>query len=162
MSELTSQYIDERLEENKKLLIKMDGIISSLSRQKAEGDADLEADSLDDRTFDRIKLIDRDLEKYREKRRQVEKDITEIRQKYKLIQLATERSMVDAIQSRVLKISQERELIRSEIVPALEGFLNEIEARKKELETLILGLSNELSLQSRRQTSQEDDSEIRQ
>lgn len=160
MTELTANAIDNQLEQNRKLIQKLDDIIKGLETGNTESLNLIAHNNFESDVQGRLKLLERDLHKNRERRRETQKQIEDILQKYRIIQLAGEQSSYNSIQDKMLKVSEEREQLRAEIIPSLERLLEEMNQRKQELDSVVLSLSKELNRVSRQREQDDIESDI--
>jgi len=160
MTELTANAIDNQLEQNRKLIQKLDDIIKGLETGNTESLDLIAHNNFESDVQGRLKLLERDLHKNRERRRETQKQIEDILQKYRIIQLAGEQSSYNSIQDKMLKVSEEREQLRAEIIPSLERLLEEMNQRKQELDSVVLSLSKELNRVSRQREQDDIESDL--
>ncbi len=160
MTELTANAIDNQLEQNRKLIQKLDDIIKGLETGNTESLNLIAHNNFESDVQGRLKLLERDLHKNRDRRRETQKQIEDILQKYRIIQLAGEQSSYNSIQDKMLKVSEEREQLRAEIIPSLERLLEEMNQRKQELDSVVLSLSKELNRVSRQREQDDIESDI--
>ena len=160
MSDLSNQSIEQTLEENRKLLVKMDTLLREMKKEQTSATSDLSIDNSDEQAQDNLRFIERDLLKSREKRQELERQVAEIKQKYQTIQRESNYSLADTIQEKLLKASQEKEHLRADLIPNVIQLLEEMEHRKRELDNIILKLSKQANDLSRHQLHQDIDSDI--
>jgi hypothetical protein len=160
MTELTSKSIENQLEQNRKLIQKLDDIIKGLDAGNAESLNLISLNNFDTDAQNKLKLLERELLKNRERRREAEKQAEDIVQKYRLIQQAEDLASYNTIQDKMLHVSEERDRLRTEIIPSLERLLEDLNQRKQELDTIVLSLSKELNRASRLREQDNLDTEL--
>lgn len=160
MTDLTSQIIDQRIEENRKLIEKLERDIHDLEKQRASHIKVLEQNNFEDGTQDQLRLIDREIEHNKERTRIIETQINDIKHKFQLIHQNTQDSYSDTIQSRIIMVSAERDRVRNELLPMVTTLMQDLESRKRALDSIILSLSKEVNIISRNKRDEDIDSDI--
>ncbi len=160
MTDLTSQIIDQRIEENRKLIEKLERDIHDLEKQRVNHIKVLEQNNFEDGTQDQLRLIDREIEHNKERTRIIETQINDIRHKFQLIHQNTQDSYNDTIQSRIIMVSAERDRVRNELLPMVTILMQDLESRKRALDSIILSLSKEINIISRNKRDEDLDSDI--
>jgi len=160
MTDLTSQIIDQRIEENRKLIEKLERDIHDLEKQRVNHIKVLEQNNFEDGTQDQLRLIDREIEHNKERTRIIETQINDIRHKFQLIHQNTQDSYSDTIQSRIIMVSAERDRVRNELLPMVTILMQDLESRKRALDSIILSLSKEINIISRNKRDEDIDSDI--
>lgn len=160
MTDLTSQIIDQRIEENRKLIEKLERDIHDLEKQRVNHIKVLEQNNFEDGTQDQLRLIDREIEHNKERTRIIETQINDIRHKFQLIHQNTQDSYSDTIQSRIIMVSAERDRVRNELLPMVTILMQDLESRKRALDSIILSLSKEINIISRNKRDEDLDSDI--
>jgi len=131
MTDLTSQIIDQRIEENRKLIEKLERDIHDLEKQRVNHIKVLEQNNFEDGTQDQLRLIDREIEHNKERTRIIETQINDIRHKFQLIHQNTQDSYSDTIQSRIIMVSAERDRVRNELLPMVTILMQDLESGKE-------------------------------
>lgn len=160
MTDLTSQIIDQRIEENRKLIEKLERDVHDLEKQRISYTKVLEQNNFEDGTQDQLRLIDREIEHNKERTRIIETQINDIRHKFQLIHQNTQDSYSDTIQSRIIMVSAERDRVRNELLPMVTILMQDLESRKRALDSIILSLSKEINIISRNKRDEDLDSDI--
>jgi len=149
------KQLKEKIENNKKILNELRPEIESLEQKRVERLAEVTRNNSDEIAQQTLKTIEKGLDLKKNKRRVLEKQIAEITQQYNEFQRQQNFKLSDNIQEELAKSREERDWLRSEMIPSLQRQLQELEDRKKELDARVLSLSNQLS-KIHRQTSSED------
>ena len=137
--------LKDRVLSNKKLIEELSHEIELLERKRVERLEEVTRNNADEIAQEALKEIEEKLDETKEKRKELEKQITEITQQYNQIQRQKSFKLSDNIQVQLTKAREEREWLRTEFIPALQRELQDLEKRKKELDSLVLSLSNQLS-----------------
>ena len=147
---------EEQLELLRKELAEVDKKIQTMDRVRAEMLSEVSEDNSNDEAQARLIEVESELEQVKDKRKKLEKRIAKIKQDYKLQKLQEVNQKEEVIQQKLSEAIEERDRLRSEIIPAAKRKLDEHEKRKKELDISILNLSNELSNLHRNHETEQD------
>lgn len=137
--------LKDRVLSNKKLIEELSHEIELLERKRVERLEEVTLNNADVVAQEALKEIEKRLDESKEKRKELEKQIAEVTQQYNQIQRQKSFKLSDNIQVQLTKAREEREWLRTEFIPALQRQLLDLEERKKELDSLVLSLSNQLA-----------------
>jgi iron-sulfur cluster repair protein YtfE (RIC family) len=148
--------LKEQVKSNKKLIEELSLEIELLEQKRVERLAEVTRNNADEIAQKALKTIEGKLDGNKEKRKELEKKITEISQRYHELQRQRSFKLSDNIQEQLTKAREERDWLRSDFIPALQRQLQDLEERKKELDTLVLSLSNQMSHVNRESRTDDD------
>lgn len=137
--------LKDRVRSNKKLIEELALEIELLEQKRVERLQEVTLNNADDIAQGALKEIEEKLDDSKEKRKELEKQIAEITQQYNQLKRQKSFKLSDNIQVQLTKAREERDWLRSEFIPALQRQLQDLEERKKELDSEVLSLSNQLS-----------------
>ena len=155
MTTISLKKLQEQIEKNKILISDLQNQIESLEQKRSDKLAQVTRNNADERAQRALQMVERDLEENNERRRELEKQFTEINQKFKEMKNEIDNQVSDHIQDKLSKAREDRDHLRADFIPVVQRLLSDLEDCKKELDSLVLSLSNQLSHISRHQTSGE-------
>jgi chromosome segregation ATPase len=147
---------EEQLEQLRKELMEVDNKIQTMDRVRAERLSEVSEDNSNDEAQARLIEVESELEQVKDKRKELEKLTAKIKQDYKLQKMQEVNKKEEVIQQKLSEAIEERDRLRSDIIPAAKRKLEEHEKRKKELDITVLNLSNELSNLHRNHETEQD------
>ena len=150
------QKLREQIDENKRLSEELRTEIDSLELKRVERLKEVTLNNADDTAQQALKTIENKLDESKSKRRDLQKQITEITQQYNQTQRQKSLRLSNNIQEELTRAREERDWLRSDFIPSLQRQLQELEERKKELDSLVLSLSKQLSVINRQNPSEDD------
>ena len=148
--------LKEQIEQNKKQNNELRQEIDILEQKRQERLQEVTRNNADEIAQRALKNIEKDIDECKGKRRNLQKQIADITQQYNTLQRQRTLRMSDNIQEELAKAREERDWLRSEFIPSLQRQLQELEERKKELDSLVLSLSQQLSAINRQNPSEDD------
>ena len=158
MTTYTLKKITEQIEKNKKIISDLQNQIRSLEQKQTEKLVHVTRNNADEKAQHALQFIEKDLEINKDIYHTLERQLAEITQQFKEIMNHFDNQVTDHIQEKLAKAREDRDRLRSEVLPVMQRLLSDMEDRKRELDSLVLSLSNQLSKINRQQYSGEGES----
>ena len=153
MNDFNLKKIESKIIENKHTINELISQIESLEKQREERLVEVTRNNADTSAQYALSQIEKQIETSKQQRRILEKETVDLTQQYKQISLQKTHEITDDIQVELIKAREERDRLRTELIPAAQRKLQELEERKRELDSQVLSLSNQLAKLNKQSTS---------
>jgi chromosome segregation ATPase len=135
----------EILTANKKQSKELKTTVAGLERKRAEYLAKVSSNNADTAAQTSLYETEKELETAKEQLRDLERKTAEVSLELKEAKLNLENTLASNLRQELAKVREERELLRSELIPNAAKHLEELRERLKKLDGLVVTLSSELA-----------------
>jgi chromosome segregation ATPase len=135
----------ETITSNKKQIKELNAAITGLERRREDYLAKVSSNNADAAAQSALQEAEKELESSKERLRDLERQTGELALDLKEAKLALENTLSGNLRQELAKVREERELLRSELIPQAAKHLEELKERLKKLDTLVVTLSSELA-----------------
>lgn len=143
--ELQIKKVKETINSNKKQIKELKAAISGLERKRAEYLAKVSSNNADTAAQSALQETEKELETAKEQLRDLERQTSDLALELKEAKLKLENTLSEKLRLDLAKVREERELLRTELIPQAIKHLEELKERLKKLDALVVTLSSELA-----------------
>ena len=154
ITELESQIkkYKETIGSNKKQIKELKSAITGLERKRADYLAKVSSNNADTAAQSALQETEKELETAKEHLRDLERQTGDLALEFKEAKLNLENTLAENLRQELAKVREERESLRSELIPQATKHLEELKERLKKLDALVVTLSSELAQLTREST----------
>ncbi|MCX7918311.1 MAG: hypothetical protein N3A72_01630 [bacterium] len=144
--------LKENISSNKKQIKELKTGITGLERKREEYLSKVSSNNADAAAQIALLEVEKELELAKEQLRDLERTTSDLALELKEAKLNLENTLAESLRQELTKVREEREQLRSELIPQAIKHLEELQERLKKLDALVVTLSSELAQLTREST----------
>ena len=143
--EAAIKKLKETIGTNKKQIKELKSLITGFERKRAEYLSKVSSNNADSAAQSALLETEKELEKSKEQLRDLERLTGELALELKETKLNLENALAGKLRQELVRVREEREQLRSELIPQAHKHLEELWERLKKLDAVVITLSSELA-----------------